>query len=247
MNHRITFSILILVPVLLISNARVAAQAIPDTRESSSSPSSSLMVTQPPVGDHDNMREAPHTLRDSSMFAIAPPRPRTFLPHDLVQIIIRESSKASSSHELETTKEYNLDGKISAFPRFSLSDLFDLQVDAGRTTGLPRVGVDFTSEFSGEGDYDRSDELTARLTAEILEILPNGNLILEARTFIKNDEEEMTIKVTGICRPEDITAANTILSNQIHDLKVKKTHEGELKKANEKGFVARILDVIFAF
>ncbi len=74
-----------------------------------------------------------------------------------------------------------------------------------------------------------------------------GSLVLEVRSHIKTDEEESTIKVTGICRPEDVTAANTILSNQLHDLKIEKMHEGELKKANEKGIIAKVLDTIFAF
>ena len=81
----------------------------------------------------------------------------------------------------------------------------------------------------------------------MIEVLPNGNLVLEARTFIRNDEEELTINVTGTCRPQDITLANTILSNQIHDLRIEKNHEGELKKANEKGIIAKVLDAIFAY
>ena len=53
--------------------------------------------------------------------------------------------------------------------------------------------------------------------------------------------------MTGICRPEDVSPANTILSNQIHDLEVEKIHKGELKKANEKGIISKFLDFLFAF
>jgi len=89
--------------------------------------------------------------------------------------------------------------------------------------------------------------MTDRLTAEIISVLPNGNLILEARTFIKTDEEESMMKVTGVCRPEDISTANSILSNLIHDLRIEKMHTGELKKVNEKGIISRVLEAIFAF
>ena len=61
------------------------------------------------------------------------------------------------------------------------------------------------------------------------------------------DEEIQTIGLSGICRPDDVTAANTILSNQIHDLTIQKINEGELKKTNEKGIIAKILDTVFAF
>ena len=85
------------------------------------------------------------------------------------------------------------------------------------------------------------------MAAEVIEILPNGNLVLEARTRIKTDEEEMFTQLTGICRPEDITAANTILSNQIFDLKVEKMHFGQVRDAANKGILARVLDAVFAF
>jgi flagellar L-ring protein precursor FlgH len=189
----------------------------------------------------------PHALRDVSMFAIAPPELRNFQKHDLIQIIVRETSKAESTHELETEKDYKLKGKIGAWPDFRLEDLLQLQIMAGRTTDLPELDVSFSKDFEGEGDYSREDDLTARLSAEVIDILPNGNLVLEAKTEIKTDEEQSTIRVTGVCRPDDVTAANTVLSNQIHDLMIEKVHAGELKKANEKGIIAKILDTIFAF
>ncbi|MHC4992984.1 MAG: flagellar basal body L-ring protein FlgH, partial [Planctomycetota bacterium] len=112
---------------------------------------------------------------------------------------------------------------------------------------LPAFGVEMGKEFDGEGEYERRDDLTARITAEVIEVLPNGNLVLEARTSITNDEEGAVMKVTGICRAEDVSAANTVLSNQVHDLKVEKIHSGELRKANEKGILAKVLDFIFAW
>jgi flagellar L-ring protein precursor FlgH len=188
-----------------------------------------------------------HALRGVSMFAVAPDKPRQFKKHDLVQIIVRETSKAESTHELELEKDYSVDGRVRAWPRLRLEDIIQLQLYAGRDDNLPEVRVDLTKDFEGEGDYTREDDLTARLTAEVIEILPNGNLILEARTHIKTDEEESTINVTGVCRPEDVTASNSVLSNLIHDLKIEKVHKGELKKTNQKGILSKILDVFFAF
>ena len=122
-----------------------------------------------------------------------------------------------------------------------------LRLFAGRRTELPELKMDFTREFTGEGEYQRRDDMSDRLTAEVIEVLPNGNLILEARTTIATDDEESVMNVTGICRPEDITAANTILSNQIHDLRIVRHHEGELPRTAKKGIIARVLEAIFAF
>ena len=55
------------------------------------------------------------------------------------------------------------------------------------------------------------------------------------------------MKVTGICRPDDISAANTVLSNQVHDLMIEKIHKGELRESSKKGIIAKVLETVFAF
>lgn len=229
--------------VFTLSGASILLAQTPPSDE----PSSSLMVTTPVQVPVNGTNEAPHALRATSMFAIAPPQPRKFQVHDLVQIIVRETSQAKSSQDLETKKDFKIDGKVGAWPHFDLADLLQLQLQAGSTQNLPKLNLEFTKDFTGEADYERKDDLTARLTAEIIEVLPNGNLVLEARTNIKTDKEEQTIKATGICRPADISAANTILSNQLHDLTIDKVHRGELREANQKGIIAKVLETVFAF
>lgn len=210
-------------------------------------PTASLMAQSVRDAQPIDPEEDPHALRDASMFIVAPEQPRAFRKHDLVQIIVRETSRSESTQELEADKSFDIDGAINAWPSLNLEDILNLQLYAGRTVNLPEVRIDLSKGFEGEGDYKREDDFSARLTAEVIDLLPNGHLVLEARTFIKNDEEETTIKVTGICRPGDVTAANTVLSNQIHDLCIMKTNRGELKKANEKGIISKVFDTLFAF
>ena len=89
--------------------------------------------------------------------------------------------------------------------------------------------------------------MTTRLTAKVVDVKPNGLLALEARTQISNDEEIQTISVTGYCQPADVTIANTVLSTQIYDLRVKKVNEGEVRDASKKGFLTKLFEAIFAF
>ena len=235
------FTPLVISCTLLLTSASACAD------DDGAVPNSSRLASQL---DH-TARQSPdgstHRLIDNSMIAVADAKPRTFRRHDLVQIIVQETSRAESTSELETAKEYDISGSVSAFPDISLSDLLQLQIYAGRTTNLPALGVEFDKEFAGEGDYKREDTITTRLTAEVIAIRPNGNLVLEARTYIRTDDEETTIMVTGECRQEDVTTANTVISHRIHDLRVEKMNKGELRKASEKGLIASFLDAIFAF
>ncbi|MHC4947934.1 MAG: flagellar basal body L-ring protein FlgH [Planctomycetota bacterium] len=233
--------------VLVAGPAVAASIAAAQTVQVTDAPSSSLMVDVVAQQATNVSPDAPHALQAVSLFAVSAPEPRDFQVHDLVEIVVRESSQAVSTQELELDKEYEIEGVVAAWPHLRLEDLLQLQLFAGRDDDLPELAVGMNKEFEGEGEYERTDDLVARLTAEVLDILPNGNLILEARTHIAVDREESTIKVTGICRQEDVTFANTILSSQLHDLRIEKIHEGELRNTNEKGIVSRVLDVIFAF
>lgn len=189
----------------------------------------------------------PHALRAVSMFAIAPAESRIFHEHDLIQIIVRESTDAKSTHETDTQKKVSFNGAVTQWPDLNLADVLQGMIHAGSTENLPQVDLQFTKDFEGDGEYRRRDDFTARLTSEVLQVLPNGNLILESRTRMNQDNEEFTLKVTGICRPDDVTPANTILSSQLHDLAVEKVTTGMLKKANEKGLITQVLDLLFAF
>lgn len=233
---------------LLLWTSIAIAGADDESQSSPSTPTSSLLVKAQanPSAPVDGADE-PHALRDVSLFAIEEAKPPTFQKHDLIQIVVRETSRAKSRQKLKAEKEYELKGEISAWPDFSLRDLLDLRIDAGRTSGLPELGLKFEKDFNGKGDYERRDEFTARITAEVIEVLPNGNLVLEARSRIKMDEEVSTMKVTGTCSPDAVSPANTVLSHNLHDLKIEKVNTGELKKANQKGFIAKILDAVFAF
>jgi flagellar L-ring protein precursor FlgH len=251
---------------ILIATLVGAGALLPATGVKAEEAASSSLLAQPAGGSDSTDADAPtavnpgapnalttvtvepHLLREISMFAVEPAEARIFHEHDLIEIIVRENSAARSKHELETDKDMGINGGVSQWPTISLWGLANgTVIGRGDTDNLPLVDVDFRKSFAGEGEYKRSDEFTARLSAEVIEILPNGNLILESRTVIKNDQEVSTVTVTGICRPEDVTPVNTILSTQLHDLRIEKTNEGELKKANTKGIFTEILEFLFAF
>ncbi len=189
----------------------------------------------------------PGTMEAMSLFAVQSPEERQFARHDLIQIIVREQSRAKSGQTLDTKKDYTLAAEV-AWANFNFEAFGEPGVSTNSGThDAPVFEAVGRKKLKGEGDYDRTDEFTTRMTAEVVEVLPNGNLVLEARTTITSDKESTCIKLTGICRPEDITAGNTVLSNQVHDLKVEKMNTGFVKDAADKGVLAQVLDAVFAF
>ncbi len=182
-----------------------------------------------------------------SLFAVQEPEPRAFAVHDLVTIVISESSRSKSASDAKADKDYEMSAAVDAWISMdptAFGDGFFTPIDSG---DLPEVGVAGEKSFKGKGSYARSDDFTARVTAEIVEVRPNGLLVLEARREIVNDGESQVITLSGICRPEDIDANNQVLSQRVADAVVKKLTTGELRDTTEKGVLAKLIDTIFAF
>lgn len=182
-------------------------------------------------------------MRGLSLTLVEPPVPREYEIHDIITIIVDESSSAYSKAQLDTDKEYLLTGGIRSF--IDPSDLLEGTVRSQRQGVVIDAG--YGSEYEGDGLYRRTDSLTTRITATIIDVKPNGNLVLEAKKTVGKDAEIQTVVLAGVCRGEDVTDNNTILSTQLADLVVMMINEGEVKKGADKGVITRALDTVFNF
>jgi flagellar L-ring protein precursor FlgH len=179
-----------------------------------------------------------------SFFAVPEPEPKTLKAHDLVTIVVNEQSSITSKGTNNMTRDSELDAKIDSFVQFRLSSL----TLKGLTPNVaPEIKMSGTRSFQGQGEVDRADTFTARITAEVLDVKPNGTLVLQARKRIKTDEEEQMFTLTGICRVDDVTADNSVLSSQLYDLELTKNHQGDVRAATKRGTLGKLLDVINPF
>jgi len=181
---------------------------------------------------------------DVSYFAVPDPVPKTLVKHDLVTIIVNEESETSSEGTTDLKKDAGIDAKIAQFPSISWSN-FALKNTIGSVA--PEVNLTGNRNYKGQGTVDRKDSFTARIQAEVVDVKPNGTLILQARKRIITDEEQQLFVLTGVCRVQDITPDNTVLSTQLYDLELQKKNSGALRDTTKRGWVPRILDWINPF
>ncbi|GIW74921.1 MAG: hypothetical protein KatS3mg103_1443 [Phycisphaerales bacterium] len=180
-----------------------------------------------------------------SLFAVRPPQPRTFQRHDLITIIINESSTQESEQTVATSKE--IDGSGSLGATLSLDDLLELRLRNSSISDLELLRYAAQRQFEGEGEYERTDRFIDRITATVIDVKPNGVLVLEARRFTASDEESKTLIISGNCRTEDVTEQNTIQSNQLAELSLIVQHEGSVRQATRKGPLTRLLEWLLPF
>jgi len=172
--------------------------------------------------------------------------------NDLLTILIVENTTASKS--AATTDSRN------STANYAVNDLFGANLDFGIQTWplmkkLYSPGMQFTptasgsgvSNFTGKGDTARKGTLTATITAKVVEVLPNSNMVIESRKeVIVNNEKEIVV-IRGIVRPDDITTANTVLSAQVADAQIYLVGDGVLDDKQSQGWLVRALDKMWPF
>ena len=182
------------------------------------------------------------TAAESSLFRDR--GPIAFKKHDLITILIEEETEATNEATMDSETQYNL--KLQEL-NLLLTLLTDRNLgpdDAVGTEGEYSAGKSLERDASAE----REQEFRARITGEVVEVLPNGNLILEARKKITIDEEMQEITLSGTVRPEHIKPDYTVLSRYLANVEMSLKGEGPVTRGGaRRGWLARIIDIIWPF
>lgn len=162
---------------------------------------------------------------------------------DIVTVTISE--KASASKEATTTsgKESNWSAGIQNFFGIEKADIItDSNLDLANL-----INATVKNSFDGEGKTVRTDNLSASLTTQVVGKYPNGNLKIRGGKEVTVNNEIQVIYITGIVRPVDITAANTIDSEKILNARISYTGKGVISDKQEPGWLTRGIDYVWPF
>src|ERR1700683_4285456 len=164
-----------------------------------------------PSADSDTRIDSPPgSVGAISFFAVAEPKPKILKKHDLVTIIEHEDAAFTSNNTTNQQKTADFNDELDSFIAFRPSK-FQLHSIISGGSNVPDIKTQMSRDYKGTGEVDREDTLTDRVTAEVVDVRPNGTLVLQAMKHLKTDEEETRMILTGICRAADITADNSVL------------------------------------
>jgi flagellar L-ring protein FlgH len=164
--------------------------------------------------------------------------PRARHLNDLVTIRVVESINAAGTADAQLNK--NSAGSASVAKLFGVETKLPSAVDP---TNLISTASD--TKFKGGGVTTRTGELTAILTATIVEVLPNGYLVLEGAREIEINGDRQMVVLTGVVRPVDIGKDNVVLSPSIGQLRIRYFGRGLIKDNLKPGWLIRALNKIF--
>ncbi len=161
---------------------------------------------------------------------------------DILLVEIVETSNAAKEANTETKRTSSISGDLGYLFRFS--DWFKLREN---TPGSKTVEATLSNNFKGEGDTDQKSTVTATISARVIDITMDGNLVIQGYRQIRINNDTQHIILSGLVRPDDISPSNTIKSSYIADARIEMNGEGVIADKQQPGWLAQGIDMLWPF
>ncbi|MGC9195542.1 MAG: flagellar basal body L-ring protein FlgH [Syntrophobacteraceae bacterium] len=163
---------------------------------------------------------------------------------DLVTITVSENSSGTDTGATTTSKASTSQGSI-AFSGLGIG-ASGVANPSGAFSFGP-YNTSFTRTFKGSGSTSQTNTVTAYMTATVIGVLPNGNLVIRGTRWTKVNDQLQQIVLEGVIRPVDISDSNTILSQDVAEAKIFMLGKGPVNQYQKPGWLEQIWNVISPF
>jgi flagellar L-ring protein FlgH len=163
--------------------------------------------------------------------------PKARYVNDVVTIRVTEVTEAVASADASNARD------TSATAGFD--KLFGLEKSIKELPTM--VSGKSSSSFEGKGSTSRATTLETNLTARVIDVLPNGYLVVQGMREIRLNNENQSIYLTGVVRPEDVSPSNIVLSSSIAQMTVRVQGKGIVSQPIKPGWLYKILNGILPF
>ena len=162
---------------------------------------------------------------------------------DIVTIVISETASASKEAKTGTSRDSSVSAGMPALLGLEKSDL--MKKNFADLANL--ISASANSKFQGTGTTSRQENLKATITARVIDVQPNGNLMIEGRRNIKVNEEDQIIVMEGTVRSRDIAPDNTVNSIFVADARISYSGRGIISDQQSPGWLMNIFNKIWPF
>jgi len=148
---------------------------------------------------------------------------------DILTVVLEENT--SSSKKADTS--YDKDDEVTFNEATILGNLISKK-------GLSLLtNPSFERAFDGKASSDQSNSLRGSISVTVSEVLPNGVLRIQGEKWLRLNQGDEYVRVTGLVRPQDIGTDNTIASSKIADARIAYGGTGEFDDVNRQGWLSR--------
>ena len=117
----------------------------------------------------------------------------------------------------------------------------------GKSVQGMTISASDSSKFAGKGDSAANNDFTGAITVTVIEVLPNGNLLVSGEKLVAINQGEEFIRFSGVVNPITITAANAVPSTQVSDARIEYKANGYIDSAQAMGWLARFFLTFLPF
>jgi flagellar L-ring protein FlgH len=147
---------------------------------------------------------------------------------DVLTILINEKTQAAKQASSNASKSSEIDSSISAAAGLSLTTLQKLGVNA-----------ESSSQYNDKSALNSSNTFSGNVTVTVIEVLPNGNLIVAGEKQVALDKGTEFIRLSGVVQPDTIQAGNTVSSSKVADARIEYRTSANFDKAEMMSWMAR--------
>jgi len=165
---------------------------------------------------------------------------------DVLTITVSETSSASKASATAAQRAKTYQGSLTFGGVGAGSGGGGVNSPKGAFSFGPYNG-NFASTFNGQGSTSQTDSMTAYMTATVVDVLPNGNLLIRGSRWTKVNDEMQQIVLEGVVRPVDIDRNNTVLSQNVAEAKIFLLGKGPVAQNQKPGWLLQILDFVSPF
>jgi flagellar L-ring protein precursor FlgH len=161
---------------------------------------------------------------------------------DILTILIQENNGATRQNNTTTSKKASVNAAVASL-------LYSPSVSGLLTKKgtLPAMNYTADTEFNGGGSINNAETITAQMAVRVVDVLPNGNMVIEGTLRTSFSGEKQDAVVRGTVRPDDIAANNTLLSYNIADATIQFLSKGTITDAQKKGWFTKFWDKLSPF
>jgi flagellar L-ring protein precursor FlgH len=163
---------------------------------------------------------------------------------DILKVMVRIQDQANLNNE--TRRERDSSDNTAVGAALGLSKLATGWLP-GKAVPSGLIDVDSEQDTQGRGSIIRRENIQTEVAAMVTQILPNGNLVVHGDQEIRINYELRKVMVDGIVRPEDISAGNSVESNQIAQARISYGGKGQLSNIQQPRIGNQVLDIISPF
>lgn len=157
---------------------------------------------------------------------------------DVVTVVVSEQASANAQGATST--------KRTSAAQSGITSLLGAKAATSALSNL--LNTNSQQQLQGSGETSRQSTVSTTLSARVIKVLPNGNLIVEGTKAVAINSEYQTVALRGIVRPIDIGPDNSIASNRVADLEVRINGRGVVNDAiHRPNMLYRILLGILPF